>query len=102
MYFQKFTSKNTQLMKKFSLPLIAGLAILASCAKQDIKPQAQDPIEDAQSSVTMERHCASAEVLEKQIAENPARGKFLEDLERFTEAYRGRGESRGPGILYVP
>jgi hypothetical protein len=89
-------------MKKIYVPLLASLAILASCAKQDLKPnQAVTNEIEGDAPVTAQRFCAAHEVLEKQIAENPSRGKALETLERFTESYRGR-EARGAGILYVP
>src|SRR5262245_55351159 len=92
-------------MKRITTPLLASIVILASCAKQDLKPNTDFNPDGAQQnidgSVTMQRYCASNEVLEKQIAENPARGQALDDLERFTESYRGRA-SRGAGVLYVP
>jgi hypothetical protein len=89
----------TLIMKKHVLPLLGGMLILFSCAKQDAAPVANETGDD--QPVTAQRFCAANEVLEKQIAENPARAKALEDLERFTESYKGR-EARGAGILYVP
>ncbi len=85
-------------MKKFSAPLLASILLFASCAKQD---NIQAIPELAANEPVSERLCASQEVLEKQIAENPARAKKLEDLEIFTQNYKGR-QARGAGTLYVP
>jgi hypothetical protein len=92
-------------MKRHYLPFMASLIVLASCAKQDLKPNQQLNPEGTglttDGSPTMQRYCASNEVLERQIAENPERGRSLESLERFTESYRGR-QLRGAGVLNVP
>jgi hypothetical protein len=49
--------------------------------------------------------CASDEVLQQQLADDPGRAKKLQELEEFTANYKGRAQGsnfRTAGTLYVP
>jgi hypothetical protein len=85
-------------MRKFALPFAAVL-LLASCMKKDAKLPA--PEEAIQTETESKRICAADEVLQQQIAENPERGRRLDELERKTQNYTGR-DARFAGTLYVP
>ena len=87
-------------MRKLA-PFLAGTILLAiSCTKQD-QQIAESPV--LETELPDGRHCASNDVLEEQIAINPARGKFLEDLEIKTLNFKGRNyANRGNVVLYVP
>ena len=84
------------------LPFLATIVLLAySCTKQ--APQSTEVVTDPSADLINGRQCASNEVLEAQIAQNPARGKFLEDLEIKTINFKGRNiANRGDVLLYVP
>ncbi len=88
-------------MKKI-IPFLAGTVLLAiSCTKQD--EQTTKAITEPETELINGRQCASNEVLEEQIAKNPARGKFLQDLELKTQNFKGRGiANRLDVVLYVP
>src|SRR5215208_5687555 len=87
-------------MRKLIIPFIGIVFLLASCVKKDARAPAPD---QASETTAITRQCASNEVLQRQIAENPERGKYLEELERKTQVYRGRQENaRLAGTLYVP
>ncbi len=72
------------------------MLFLFSCAKKET------PISNAtdQITVTAKRACASNEVLQREIAENPKRQKFLDELEIKTKSFTGR-QARLAGTLYV-
>ncbi len=82
-------------MKKFFL-CITVILLLYSCAKKEA------PVSSAteQIAVSAKRACASDEVLQREIAENPARQKFLDELETKTKNFTGR-RARLAGTLYV-
>lgn len=84
-------------MKKLTLPFFGALLALAACNKQEAKPADEGDNAPAVAG----RQCASQEVLERQIAENPARGRYLEDLDIQTLTHQ-RPQSRAAGTLYVP
>ncbi len=89
-------------MKKFTFAILTSSILFAACNKQDSTTllPTEEPVS---ANLSGGRQCASDEVLQKQIAENPARAVYLEDLERKTENYIGRGlDTRGAGMLYVP
>ncbi len=88
-------------MKRILSFFAASLLIVSSCTKQDQQTRT-DAMEPATELING-RQCASNEVLEKQIAENPARGKFLEELEIKTQKFTGgRLANRADVTLYVP
>lgn len=79
-----------------------GLILLISaCSKKDIKTL-DEPV--AETEAVGERKCASQEVLAQQVAANPTRAQFLEQLETFTKDYKGRAleNARFAGKLYIP
>ena len=83
------------------------LFLMASCNKQDAKTAEQLPEEETVSTTggARERHCASNDVLEQQIAADPQRARNLDELERKTEEFIAREQnmvSRTAGVLYVP
>lgn len=75
--------------------LLACVLLLATCAKKETSVDSSP-----QDAATVKRTCASDEVLQREIAENPARGRFLEELESKTRNYKS-GQNRTAGILYV-
>jgi len=88
-------------MKRILSFFAASLLIVSSCTKQDQQTRT-DAMEPATELING-RQCGSNEVLEKQIAENPARGKFLEELEIKTQKFTGgRLANRADVTLYVP
>lgn len=89
------------MIKKFAFAFLSSTVLFAACTKID--QTKESPIEEATVSVTAGRQCASDENLQRQIAADPARAVYLEDLERKTENFVERGiNSRGTTMLYVP
>lgn len=87
-------------MKKISLSLLGAVLLMASCQKND---KIVNEVADEEVSASPARVCASHEVLEEQLRKDPQRARNLEELERKTEQFQGRGFSaRGAGILYIP
>ena len=88
-------------MRKISLSLLSAILLFASCQKTD---KAITEAIGNESPAETGRKCASQEVLEEQLKTDLRRAVFLEDLERKTEAFKGRDGSqfRAPGKLYVP
>lgn len=82
-------------MRKIIFSLLAVL-LLATCGKKDA---AVVPV-PAEKNTVPNRTCAADEVLQREIAEDPARGRFLEQLEAKTRDYAGR-QQRTPGKLYI-
>lgn len=90
------------MMRKFSF-LAATVLCIISCTKQD--PQNTATVTaDPGTELINGRQCASNEVLERQIVENPARGRFLQDLEEKTQKFKDRGSAFRAAnvVLYVP
>ncbi len=88
-------------MKKVTLASLITVFIVFACQKNDgVK---ETPAEDVSStSEVIGRQCAADEVLQKQIAEDPQRAAFLDELEKQTRLYNGRSASRSAGTLYLP
>lgn len=79
-----------------------GLIMLTiSCQKND-----KTPVDTTEEEVAVEsaRQCASQEVLEEQLKADPQRARNLEELERKTADFKGRGQGmfRAAGKLYIP
>jgi hypothetical protein len=89
-------------MRKLSFAFLSIMIIIFSCQKSD-KINDETSV-DASIEEQGGRKCAADEVLQKQIAEDPSRAAFLNELEIKTQAYKGgSGEAfRSAGILYVP
>lgn len=85
-------------MRKIFLPAVALGFLIVSCKKSDKMPQAEMP---ANMEEVYQRACAAEDVLARQIAEDPLRAKRLNDLELYTQQYRGNA-ARNAGTLYVP
>lgn len=90
-------------MKKISLSFLGAMFLLASCQKSS-----KDFVETPNEEITAEenevgRKCASQEVLEEQLRTDPERARRLEELERKTATFQGRGaNARTAGKLYIP
>ena len=69
--------------------------MLTACNRQEAVP------EENETTEAVGRKCAATEVLERQIAENPARGRALEELEVKTLNFES-SLGRGSGTLYIP
>jgi hypothetical protein len=89
-------------MKKLSFVFLSIMIVIFSCQKSD-KINDETSV-DASIEEQGGRKCAADEVLQQQIAEDPSRAAFLNELELKTQAYKGvNGESaRTAGMLYVP
>src|SRR5215204_6276470 len=89
-------------MKKFTLIIIGTMVVLLSCKKQDAPSSVQEETGTTQGA--LQRQCASEEILQQQIAADPQRGRYLEQLEQKTEAYKGRqnGAFRSGALLRIP
>ncbi len=88
-------------MKKL-FPLFSfAIVLMVSCAKQD--QLLENDLSDEPMELANGRQCAANEVLTEQIKANPARGKFLDDLEEKTKKFRGSQYANRANItLYVP
>jgi hypothetical protein len=83
-------------MKKYLLAFAACLSLLASCEKKDLTKAdpAINTADDAMSRITesgAKVRCAAEEVLQKQIAANPERGRKLEALETNIQSQQKQG-----------
>lgn len=87
-------------MKKHSFSLLAAAVVVAlACNKQDAKQTEETP------ETTMEagRKCASAEILEQQLANNPQMARVLDQLEQKTlERMQSGQQFRTNSTWYVP
>ena len=88
-------------MKKIFLVFSIFTVAISSCTKQNVDTSATENNEP-EVALVGGRQCASSELFEQQVAESPARAKFMSDLETKTLNFKGRSASRGDGILYVP
>ena len=88
-------------MRKITTSLVGLMMLLTACSKKDIKVADAEPVVPEMESA---RQCASSEVLDRQISEDPKRADFLAELEEKTRLYAGRenGIFRGVGMLYIP
>ena len=98
-------------MKKIICSAVAVMFVVFACQKKDVAKESSDDVALSlpgrvvpTTQVTV-RKCAADEVLQRQIAEKPARGAFLDELERKTQAFRTKQENgvfRIDETLYVP
>ena len=72
-------------MKKITTPLLALLFLIVSCNKQDLKVSEEVSPDEAETSVITQRKCGTAEVLDRQLQEDPTLQKRMADIEIFTE-----------------
>lgn len=89
-------------MRKISTSLLGILFLMISCSKQDSKA----PVEEEQIETTAitQRHCATNEVLEAQIAADPTLRKRMNDIEAYTQkVMRNPGAYRlVNGVIEIP
>lgn len=69
-------------MKKVLALLLTGTVVFAACNKADMTSD-----ESANMAPITHRQCASYEVLQEQIAADPALRQRMEEIERFTQQY---------------
>src|SRR5690242_8896559 len=84
-------------MRKLTVPVLGVLLLMASCSKEGKQIQQQESFVEE----TAGRKCASEEVLQQQIAADPARKAFLDQLEEKTRHFIP-AEGRYNGKLYIP
>ena len=88
-------------MKKISVSFLAATLLVVSCQKNE--RVLNEPAADDEMSAAPARLCASQEVLEEQLRTDPQRARNLEELERKTEQFQGRGiNARVAATLYIP
>jgi hypothetical protein len=88
-------------MKKFLATPVAILFLLTACQKNDKNTElAPEP----EATEVVQRSCASHEVLEQQMAADPARRKRMEEIEAFTKRAIESGEAGRlvNGVLEIP
>ena len=71
-------------MRKLSVSLLGMLCLIIACNKQDATVQKENEA-SFQTAVITERTCASQDVLEEQIAANPALRRRLNEIEAHTQ-----------------
>ena len=88
-------------MKKFFVYLLAGGIFITSCHKTDVT---QPSIDDENNTGPVARKCASYEVLEQQLANDPNLRVRMDEIESFTKRFE-----RNPamqrlvnGVMEVP
>src|SRR4051812_14024868 len=84
-------------MRKLTVPIMGVLLLIASCSKESKQIQQQETIVQESEG----RKCAADEVLQRQIAADPARKAFLDQLEERTRNFIP-AEGRASGKLYIP
>jgi hypothetical protein len=84
------------------LPFCAALLLFA-CKKTDRLSTAAPEQTPADETATITRKCAAHEVLEEQIAADPARGERLRQFEEMTQRFVNSGQARlVNGKLVIP
>ena len=87
-------------MKKILAFVATSLLFLNSCKKQDVEVAVN---EQGETEMVDGRQCAAHEILERQIAADPARGRFLDDLElKIQDFKKNMVAGRAAGKIYVP
>ncbi len=76
-------------MKKISILFIAGMALLASCKKNNSNDVAAEEL----NAPVNGRVCASPEVLEQNMQKDPGLRQRMQDIEAFTQRAIERGEA---------
>ena len=76
-------------MKKLTMSFVALLLFATACQKHANQNEPDEIV-----SAIGERKCASHEILEQQMAEDPARARAMQELERFTQQYVQNQEAR--------
>jgi len=71
-------------MRKISNSLLGLLFLIAACNKHDTKAPAAEE-QDVDKIEITQRKCGTAEVLERQLAEDPSLRKRMDQIETFTQ-----------------
>ena len=89
-------------MKKIHFILVSSLLFILSCQKHETS--VNDVGKETLADNAGQNICASQEILNREIASDPGRAKFLADLDEKTLQFKGRdgGILRAAGILYLP
>ncbi len=72
-------------MKKILFAIVGGFLIVTGCNKSG--SSGNNEITQEELNAGAERKCASYDVLEEQLKNNPAQRQRMEDIERFTEDF---------------
>jgi hypothetical protein len=78
-------------MKRFTTSLLS-LLLIVSCSKNDVKTSNEEQLVEVETAAITQRKCGATEVLERQLAEDPAMAKRMQDIENFTQKV-----SKNPG-----
>ncbi len=74
-------------MKRFSLLALCGILVFAACNKNKTDKQLSVPEPENASAVITERQCASYEVLQQQLKDDPSLQNRMDEIEAFTARY---------------
>lgn len=87
-------------MRKFSFLLLGATVLVLACNKQEAKSIEADEVS---TETTSTRFCASAEILEQQLATDPMRARRLQELENKTQQLIENGAAfRMASTWYIP
>lgn len=84
-------------MKKILLT-VSILTLLFSCSNEENT----NPENLQVNSLATERHCASHDVLEEQMRENPEFAQRIAEIERFTQDAISQGKAPSTGTITIP
>jgi len=87
-------------MRKLTMSVAAILLLATACQKHDSNQTEPEEI----ASEIGERKCASHEILQQQIAQDPERATRMQEIENFTERYlqTARNNSTSAATLTIP
>jgi Pregnancy-associated plasma protein-A len=93
-------------MKKFMGLLLGSALLFTACKKNDIAPSDDSLADDVTAVAATQRQCASDDVYQQQIKNNPALRQRMEAIEAFTNRFtQDRGQSArllSNGIIEIP
>ena len=88
-------------MKKLTPAILATILLFASCKRSDVNEQL--PPEENTTEMVSQRACASHEVLEAQLAADPARRERLEAFKETAKKFKMENTGRiVNGVLEIP
>src|ERR1051325_12068997 len=87
-------------MKRFLLLLCLGFLVIVSCNKNSSSKNA----DDTQTTAPAERQCASCDVLQQQLKDDPTLAARMDAIERFTRDFEAHPDANRlvNGVLIVP
>lgn len=93
-------------MRKFMGLLLGAALLFTACKKNDIAPSDDSLVDDVTTAAAKERQCASDDVYQQQIKNNPALRQRMEAIETFTNRFtQDRGQAARlltNGIIEIP